>query len=191
MRGYIRRRYGSLSGCRDYLWHGLRTRLGAVDASREVRWESVERLVFACRGNICRSAYAEARARLLGLPAVSVGLDAATGSTADAVATAVAAQRGVDLTVHRSQRVEELGAHPGDLWLCMEPSHVAEVQERLGTPVELTLLGYWTAEGNPMIADPYGADPAYFNACFSRIDAAVDALAVELNRHNAARSAGD
>ena len=41
----------------------------------QIKWEDVDRLVFVCTGNICRSAYAEYKARSLGMSATSFGID--------------------------------------------------------------------------------------------------------------------
>src|SRR5688500_11705046 len=46
----------------------------------------VNRLVFVCQGNICRSSFADHLARSLGIPSVSFGLATTTGMRADPTA---------------------------------------------------------------------------------------------------------
>src|SRR5207237_1259532 len=59
----IQARYGRRAGWLRY--HMARTldSVGAFAPLRRVAWNDVERLVFVCQGNICRSAYADARGR--------------------------------------------------------------------------------------------------------------------------------
>ena len=68
-----------------------------------IKWGQVKRLVFVCKGNICRSAYGEAGGEA-GVPAVSCGLQANSGSPADPIALVVSSQRALDLSLHRSRR---------------------------------------------------------------------------------------
>jgi protein-tyrosine phosphatase len=70
---------------------GLYADLRSFDASR------VLRLVFVCAGNVCRSRYAEARARTLGFEAGSFGLSADGRSPPDAAAVLAARRRGIEL----------------------------------------------------------------------------------------------
>ena len=53
--GLINNRYGSKRGFVRY-WRGRAAALaGQYDGLRAVDWDRVERLVFMCTGNICRS----------------------------------------------------------------------------------------------------------------------------------------
>ena len=76
---WIARRYGSRRGFALTLWHQAKNLLGMYRSYRQVHWESVGRLVFVCKGNICRSAYTEAVAKSLGVAAISCGLDTGYG----------------------------------------------------------------------------------------------------------------
>src|SRR4051812_36705278 len=70
----IQARYGRRAGwVRHHLARTL-DRFGAFFPLRRIPWTEVERLVFVCQGNICRSAYADALARRAGLRSVSFGL---------------------------------------------------------------------------------------------------------------------
>jgi protein-tyrosine phosphatase len=166
-------------GKRGYLEH-IRTRalyaLGAYRSARDIEWASVTRLVFLCKGNICRSPYASARAQLLGVPSASFGLDAAQGAPANPSAWRTARSRGVDLSAHRSARRESCHITEDDLLIAFEPSQLAEIRRGHFTP-RVTLLGIWAQPIRPHIQDPYGRSDRYFERCFSIIDANVAELA--------------
>jgi protein-tyrosine phosphatase len=162
-------------GRRGYLEH-VRTRalyaLGAYRSARDIEWAAVTRLVFVCKGNICRSPYASARARLLGVPSASFGLDATEGAHADPTAQRTARSRAVDLSAHRSARRESCRITDDDLLVAFEPSQLAEIRRRRSDRMpRVTLLGIWAQPIRPHIQDPYGRGDRYFQRCFSIIDA--------------------
>jgi protein-tyrosine phosphatase len=148
---------------------------------RDLDYRRVERLVFVCKGNICRSPYAEVRARSMGYCSASAGIEAASGSPANAVASRVAAARGVDLQPHRAQRFDTALLRANDLLLGFEPAHLPVlVRSRGTTPCQVTLLGLFGGTSNPYIHDPHGCPEAYFSICFDRLDASLDALFTKL-----------
>src|SRR5947199_9403738 len=120
----IQARYGRRAGWLRY--HMARTldSVGAFAPLRRVPWDDVERLVFVCQGNICRSAYADALARRAGLRSVSFGLGARDGDCANTVASDRAAARGVDLSAHRATSAATFRVRRGDLLLAMEPAQL-------------------------------------------------------------------
>ena len=182
-------------GKRGYLEH-VRTRtlyaLGAYRSARNVEWTAVNRLVFVCKGNICRSPYASARARLLGVPSASFGLDAAEGAPADPAAWRTARSRAVDLSAHRSARRESCSTSDGDLLVVFEPSQLAEIRRRHSDRMpRVTLLGIWAPPIRPHIQDPYGRSDRYFQRCFSIIDANIAELARRMARGRASPSSVD
>jgi protein-tyrosine phosphatase len=168
----IQARYGRRMGCVRY--HVARTldRVGMFKALRRIRWDHVERLVFVCHGNICRSAYADARARLAGLRSASFGLAARDGDCANAVAHARAAARGVDLSAHRATSASGALIRAGDLLIAMEPGHLRPLAQVATAPT--TLLGLWATPPRPHLEDPYGLSLEYFDTCFDVIDSAVE-----------------
>jgi protein-tyrosine phosphatase len=135
----------------------------------------VRRLVFVCRGNISRSAYAEAAARRRGLAAASCGVSAAQGRVADPAAVLVASQGGLDLSGHRATEAGRFEPETGDLLLAMEVRQLAALRAlpNLAKTPRL-LLGSFA--GAPHLHDPYGLSLPYYAACFQRIDAALDRL---------------
>ncbi len=151
---------------------------GGYHSYASIDWNRVHRLVFICSGNICRSAYGEARAHFLGLRTASAGLNAVGGGTADPQAIRIATERGIDLQNHRTTPFKAFEPRNGDLFLCMEPSQARAVREQVKTTpgVQVTLLGFWSRPPRPFLQDPYGLKGAYWQTCFDLIDSAIDNL---------------
>jgi protein-tyrosine phosphatase len=185
----IQARYGRRAGWLRH--HVARTldRLGAYAPLRRVRWDEVERLVFVCHGNICRSAYADVRARGAGLRTASFGLCARDGDPANRVALERAADRGVDLSGHRARSAAATGLGRGDLLVAMEPAQLRELA-RVAPAHPATLLGLWARPPRPHLEDPYGLSPTYFDTCFDVVDSAVQELARRATRARVGRGAG-
>lgn len=136
---------------------------------------SVERLVFVCRGNICRSAFAHALAASLDFPVASFGLRTATGRPAHDPVIAESARRSFDLSDHSALAVEDFHLAPGDLYLVMEYRQISELRalDRFAhSPVDL--LGRYG--GRPHLHDPYGLGPAFTATSLDDIDRSVRAL---------------
>ncbi len=177
----IQARYGRRAGWVRH--HVARTLdlLGAFAPLRRVAWDEVERLVFVCQGNICRSAYAAVRARRLGLRSASFGLAARDGDRANAVAVERAAARAVDLASHRATSAPAARLEPGDLLVAMEPGQLPGLALLVpGRP--MTLLGLWATPPRPHLEDPYGLSPAYFDTCFDVVDSALEEIARRASR---------
>lgn len=174
---WIEERYGSRRGFILTLWYRLLGRLGRYRQYQDVDWNEVERLVFICKGNICRSAYAEAVARSLGVEAVSCGLDTIESAPANSAAIAAAQRSGIDLRQHRTTPVMYLILRKTDLLVAMEPWQTGFLEKQLFRSHQYTLLGLWASPPSPYIQDPYGTTSAYFDRCFSYIHDAVSQLA--------------
>lgn len=168
--------YGSRRGMVRTFWYRLLYRLGRYRGDRQVDWTSVERLVFVCKGNICRSAYAEAVARKLGFEAISCGLDTIEDAPANADAISSAKRLGYNLERHITQPVMYLIVRKTDLLITMEPWQSEFLNKHLTRGHYCTLLGLWGKPVLPHIQDPYGATTTYFDNCFSYIEESVHAL---------------
>lgn len=136
----------------------------------------MQRVVFLCTGNICRSPIAEVVARAmygeLGIEFSSAGLNPNPGWGASEGSCAYVAGRGLSLTGHQSQPVTA-GMLGGAAWVIgMTRSHAAIFNSRrgrifkgrvgvLGAPgVDLSEPGFSPAAEE--VADPYGMpDEAY------------------------------
>lgn len=174
---YAVEKYGGLRPIVRHLTSLLWYKLGGYRRFREIDWSRVNRLVFVCKGNICRSPYAEMKVRRYGIEAVSLGLYAKSGSRADPIASTNAAVRDIDLAPHRSRHPDDIRIQPGDLLVGMEPWH-ARILLRLArkSGAQTTLMGLWSKPSRPYIHDPFGCADEYFQACFSVIDQSIDGL---------------
>lgn len=118
----------------------------------------------------------DAYARSLNLETISCGLHASPGKPADPRAIAYASARGLDLTMHRSQRADQLKFQSTDLVVAMEPAHLVDLEPLVGD-AQLTLLGMWLRPSLAYLHDPYCASPAYFERCMCMVGAATETLA--------------
>lgn len=85
-------------GKRPFLFHlitSVQTQLPPWNRLRRPEWHRVERFVFVCNGNICRSPYAAAKAASLGLRSASAGLATKNGCPASEAARKHALWRGL------------------------------------------------------------------------------------------------
>ena len=152
--------------------------LGAAGISQPDPAE-VRRLVFVCHGNICRSAFADVVGRRAGLQVASFGLSTDAGKHAHPPAVATAASLGFDLSGHRTTRIEDFEAEPGDLLLAMEARQLRRLASNPSlVDLPRVLLGSYASPPVPHLHDPYELDPAYMQTCLRRIESAVTRLAV-------------
>jgi protein-tyrosine-phosphatase/peptidoglycan/xylan/chitin deacetylase (PgdA/CDA1 family) len=178
----IERRY---AGKRQFLKHYYYKFLYRFfDKSLEsIDWDAVTRLVFICKGNICRSPYAEAYAKKIGVTAISAGLDTTRGKSANQSAIRVAFHRNIDMHAHIVKESDDISFQNGDLLVCMEPEHVHMLKHNeLEDSIQTTLLGIWGDKFHPYIADPYGRSDEYYNYCFSVIESCVDGILGRLSQ---------
>lgn len=151
--------------------------LGAFRAASSDLRRDPLRIIFVCSGNICRSPYAEACARQCGLPAVSCGTHAQSGSPADPTAIAEAAERGIGLSDHRAVRWRDVSLRRGDVVVAMTLRHVLIVLPRaLMRRCDVLLLSSFLPQFAP-IWDPYGRPRDFYRRVFDVIDIGVRHLA--------------
>ena len=174
--------YGSRRGLVRTWWCRLLYLLGGFREHQQVDWDSIERLVFVCQGNICRSAYAEAIARSLGLDAVSCGLKTIVDAPANEDAVRAARARGVDLKEHKTTPIMYMVLKKTDLLIAMEPWQAEFLKRHLMRGYGSTLLGLWFDPVRPHIQDPYGSSYGYFNYCFEYIERSVNAISEKVKK---------
>ena len=134
-------------------------------------------IMTVCVGNICRSPVAEAllKDRLPGLKFWSAGLQAVVGHTAEATASEIAKQHGLDLSAHRAQQVASWMCSHADLVLVMEASQQHELEKRYPTARgKIHRLGEFGPQGGFNIADPYRQPRAAFEVAHAAIAQGVD-----------------
>ena len=172
---YFVTRFGGKRATLRHLENLVALHSGKFRRYRQIDAAAVERLVFVCKGNICRSAYGNAVASSLGLLAASFGLDTPGDEPADAIAIRNARLRNVVLDQHRTRSVRNFALQPTDLLVAMEPQQALAL-EALDGGHQVTLLGLWSAPRRPFIQDPYGRTDAYFQTCFALIESGVHGL---------------
>lgn len=174
----IKYRFGSYRGYVTHLKAQAAAALGAYSSAERIDFSRVNRFVFVCKGNVCRSPYAEARARELGLPAVSFGLETTGGVPANSVALRIAGQRGIDLSEHESRPLDPDQIQSDDLMIAFEPPQLEELTRRVADrSVQRTLIGLWADRARVHVPDPYGKCDEYFYNCFTLCDLAIQRLA--------------
>lgn len=151
---------------------------GQLSRFTDIDFHTVQRVVFVCKGNICRSAYAHARAHQSGLQTDSFGLEAGA-QHADPAAIRNATMRQIDLRAHTPKAPHQLRLTETDLLAAMEPQQCLQLEKQY-LNAQITLLGLWASPRRPYIHDPYGHGSRYFQACFSTIDSAVDGITKHL-----------
>lgn len=175
--GWLSRTFGTHRGLVRLGLSYLELVLGRAPVRRPGSPEEIRRLVFVCHGNICRSAIAEAAARAGGIHAASFGLSTRSGAPAHPPAIAAAAAIGLDLSAHRTTRVEDFRVEAGDLLLAVETRHLRRLAALPGLAgVPRQLLGSFLSPPVPHLHDPYDLDPAYMPVCTRRIADAVTRL---------------
>lgn len=181
---FVQARYGTLRGLVRLLLSRAARAAGRYAPYEKVRFAGVERLVFVCAGNICRSPYGDRKAAQSGFPTASIALRGGSGDPADPGARIAGSAAGVDLSDHRSTAVADYAALPGDLLIAMEPWQADDLARRYRDrpDVQVTLLGLWSRPRRPHIHDPFGLSPAYFRTCFRVIDDGVAGLMARLGR---------
>ncbi|MCP9456352.1 MAG: low molecular weight phosphotyrosine protein phosphatase [Nitrospira sp.] len=155
-------------------------------------------VLFVCKGNICRSPFAEQVARKLvheqmgnrGEPIAfrSAGLHVTTSKTPPDMALSVARRFGVSLDNHRSQPISHELVATSDIIIAMEGWHYDELRLRFtGCKEKVFLLALFAKEASARfgyeafnIPDPYGGSQQIFEQCFEKIEQSVKTLLAEL-----------
>ena len=177
------------------VWQRRRMRLAARHPDALARRLAAARTVlFVCLGNIIRSAFAAAllrarRREVRGLRIDSAGLDAATDHRADPTAVQRARRFGVDLTAHRTRRVDEAAMAEADVVLAMEIDHIVELCRRFPQHRHKVYLFGCLVEDAHDVADPLYASDEVFDACFDKIDRGIRRMVKMLDVGSAVPSA--
>jgi protein-tyrosine-phosphatase/predicted ATP-grasp superfamily ATP-dependent carboligase len=138
------------------------------------------KIVFLCYGNICRSPLAAALAeQKLGDVAIdSAGFHDHTGRTCPQKILRIASSYGIDLSSHRSARVQRNQLANADLVITMDIENLNRVRQEFPEMANrTTLLGLFGTPETLSIADPYLADEAATSKICEQIRAGVEDLA--------------
>ncbi len=182
MKHWINDNFGSRRGLARHWWFKFQYLMGQFKTYQQIDWQSVDRLVFVCMGNICRSAYAEAVSHSRGYESVSCGINTTEGAPANETAIRIAESRGFNLRDHKTTPIQNLPLRKNDLLVAMEPWQAMYLQRELGKTNACTLLGLWRPNPNPYVHDPFSSTNAYFKLCFSVIESSVDEITGKINK---------
>lgn len=162
-------------------------RLALQPAAKRVRLEKVERLVFVCKGNICRSPFAEAVARSRGWRSASYGLDVTKNQPADLIANKISLMLGLDVTDHVARSILDGDFSATDCLVAMDPEQYSALRAiRESTGCQLALLGTWGSSPVLRVPDPYGKGQREMERVFRLIEDCVDGLLGSLRPPNRA-----
>jgi predicted ATP-grasp superfamily ATP-dependent carboligase/protein-tyrosine-phosphatase len=158
---------------------------------REKRKRKLDRLlsqahsiVFVCKGNICRSPFAEhyAKQRVPGVHSVSVGTYPLAGRESPHAARAAAQAVGINLNDHRSRMVDAKLLSDADVIFVFDIENFItmrrygyEIRQKLFFMTECLL-----SKNSISILDPFGKDETEFFHCYTEIKRYVDALSQAL-----------
>lgn len=190
--GALARHLSDLQGrCVRVIWNvGVLAGVHRWDISSRFP-RSVTRVLVLCKGNICRSPFADrwlhGKLSELNIPIEisSAGLDTTTGKEAYPLAMVVSRDFGIDLRRHRTTMVSKELVMKADVILVMEVAHIHQLLEKFPNVGGKTfLLGHFS-EDKPItdIRDPYGCASEEFVQCYRCLVAACQGFIVQLQVH--------
>lgn len=178
----IKNNYGSKKGFVRYHYDDLIYKLGMYKHSMPAVGD-INRVIFVCQGNICRSALAEAVFRQKSaIMTGSIGLNTTTGKPANPRLMKIArARTGIDLSSHLTKSIDEFTEEPGDVFVCMEINQLKCIGEKKYDSPCL-LLGAFGEITQPRINDPFSANDTFMEKTIDDIVYHTVELAKSLKR---------
>ncbi len=137
---------------------------------------SASHILVLCKGNVCRSPYAEHRLQHAGLDCTieSAGYYPHAGRCCPDTAVAVAGDREVDLSQHRSRVVTETMLEKADMILVFDQENRKTLIGKYAVPPHrIHFLGALNPAGPLLIADPWNQDRERFEQIYTHIDDAI------------------
>ena len=143
----------------------------------------MDKIIFICTGNTCRSPMAEGLFRAhggedkTGLTAASAGLFTQDGMPASQNAVAAVAELGADITAHRSRMLTPDMAQDAHYLVCMTGAHYDRLCELFPDCADkvFTLLP-------EDISDPFGGDLETYRRAAAEIDKGVRSIIERLSQ---------
>lgn len=182
---------------RDAAW-----RVRALGLRNPALTQTPRRLLFICKGNICRSPFAaHAAARILHAgptapECLSAGLEAKEGLASPPEAIDAARAHGIGLDDHRAAPLTEALVESSGLILVMEVPHRSQLRQLYPAHADriflLPLLDerpeVWPGYERYNIADPYGKPREAFEHCYRRIIRGLEGLDARMRDSHASNS---
>lgn len=147
----------------------------------EHQLNSAQNILFVCKGNICRSPFAE-RYSKLAIPHVqrveSSGYFPKRNRPSPDNAQAAASEFDIDLSLHRSSVLTQDATDHADVILVFDEENREQIRSNFSRVKAKTfLLGTLLDEADSEITDPYGGSVEDFRTIYSKIAAALDRVA--------------
>jgi len=170
---HLARIYGGKRAFVMAMWYAGRASIGAFRHYRKIRWAEVSRVVFVCKGNICRSPFAADYARRI-LPerisVASAGYYPEPSRRCPSGAVTVASSFGVDLSDHRSTVLDRVMAEgAGLIFVFDDENHERLVRDFPQVRDRVFFTGSLCDDDEFAIPDPWGGDAVTFERCYTTI----------------------
>ncbi len=171
-----------------WLVYGTVNTLRYVAASRSINtidFSDIQRIHFVCKGNICRSPFAEKIAlrkiKAFNLPVevISSGIDADQANASPQDAVHQATKFGIELDEHRPKKINRRMVDTHTLIIGMHLVHFLQLRKLYPEFADrIFLLRHfgWNRFRFIDIQDPFNKPPETFFYCFSDISYCVDGL---------------
>lgn len=177
---YLKHIFGGRRGFVTLLITQLKLKLFKKDIEYMSLPARVDRVVFVCKGNICRSALAEwVFKKYSHVPTASFGVDTTTGFSANPRIANLATLFDIDMRAHQTTAQPDFVAASHDLYVCVEPSHARVLNSTMpGQPI--LYLGSMLDNPCTYLHDPHTASDDFALRSVATIITAVERLALLL-----------
>lgn len=143
----------------------------------------MDKIVFICTGNTCRSPMAEGLFKALngeqktGLEAISAGIFTNNGMSASENAVIVAKELGADISNHKSQMLNGDIVNDAKYLVCMTGAHYDQIL------LKFPNVSYKLFTLSPTdIDDPFGGNIDEYRSCATQIKSAVESIIERLSK---------
>jgi len=134
--------------------------------------ESINKIMFVCTGNTCRSPIAEglmkSKFKDRKIDIVSRGLMVLCSEPANAMAIEIMADMGIDISMHRSKPFDEDELDDATLVLTMTGRHKAVLSQRIHKGKLFSIKEFVGETGD--VNDPYGGTIDVYKLCYDELE---------------------